>query len=186
MTQINCLIPKTLKTMARIRLKIPFAFAFFSAVFLVTTFTGLFANLALAQTVSLAPKPAACPNPDQVEPIHLYGLWRGEVEGSPKSASPTGSLTASQTVTLRFEKHPDLSGSVMGSIQRGNVKSQCAGDVDNGVLALEESNDGKSISATWTGQVVAGSCGKEISGTWNNFSNNTSHKFVLRKSAGWD
>lgn len=110
--------------------------------------------------------------------MHLYGLWRGEVDG-PVKASP-------QSVTVRFEKHPELSGSVMGSIQRGQVKSQCAGDVDNGVLALEESSDGKSISATWTGNVEVGSCGKQISGTWNNHSTNTSHKFVLRKTTGWD
>lgn len=148
----------------RIRLKIPLAIVFSS----------LYADLALAQTAVPGPKPAVCPNPQQVEPVHLYGLWRAEVEGM------------SSNIALRFEKNPELAGSVMGVVHRGNVKSQCAGDVDNGVFTLEESSDGKSISATWTGQVVAGSCGKEISGTWNNFSNNTSHKFVLRKSAGWD
>ena len=40
-------------------------------------------------------------------------------------------------------------------------------------------------TATWSGVVVEGSCGKEISGTWNNAISNTSHRFVLRKQPGW-
>ena len=36
------------------------------------------------------------------------------------------------------------------------------GDVDDGQLTLEESLDGKRISATWVGEVVEGSCAREI------------------------
>ncbi len=66
-----------------------------------------------------------------------------------------------------------------------------SGDVDAGELTLEESINGTNISATWIGQVVAGSCGKEIRGTWNNAPPSPSAPsaaptpFVLRKQVGW-
>jgi len=44
---------------------------------------------------------------------------------------------------------------------------QVVGDVDDGQLTLEESEDGKRISATWLGEVTEGRCGKEIRGTWS-------------------
>ena len=63
--------------------------------------------------------------------------------------------------------------------------AELSGDVDAGELTLEESINGTNISATWTGQVVDGSCGKEIHGTWNNATPPTTLPFVLRKQAGW-
>ena len=97
---------------------------------------------------------------------------------------------------MLFEKHPELAGSVSGAVNRNGVRSQCAGDVeDDGTFTLEESDNGQTISATWTGAVVDGSCGKEIKGTWikTNITSTaypatgqaTNHSFVLRKLPGW-
>ena len=122
--------------------------------------------------------PAACPTATEIDPVHLYGLWRAEFEGRPQGA------------TLLLEKHPELAGSVRGGVNRDGVQAQLAGDVDQGELTLEESLDGQHISATWLGTVVANSCGKEITGLWNNTSDPTlpgaaSYPFTLRKLPGW-
>lgn len=104
---------------------------------------------------------------------HLQGLWRAEL---PDQAS---------AALLRLGPHPELEGSVRGTVQRGADTAAITGDVHEGALALEESTDGTHISATWAGDVVDGSCGKEIRGTWNNVTPETSTPFVLRKQAGW-
>ena len=109
----------------------------------------------------------------QVSPLHLYGLWRAEFEG------------LSQGATLLFEKHRELTESISGTINRDGVKALLAGDVDDGELTLEESQDGQHISATWLGTVVGNSCGKEIRGTWNNASDSSSTPFILHKLPGW-
>ena len=100
------------------------------------------------------------------------------------------------TAVLQLGPHPELAQSVRGTVQRGSATAQLSGDVDAGELTLEESINGTNISATWIGQVVAGSCGKEIRGTWNNATPTPSapsapaipppaFTFVLRKQAGW-
>ncbi len=109
----------------------------------------------------------------EIGPRHLYGLWHAEFEGLPQGA------------TLLFEKHPELTDSVSGAINRDGVKALIAGDVDQGELTLEESLDGQRISATWLGTVVEKSCGREIRGTWNNAATAASYPFVLRKLPGW-
>ena len=73
-----------------------------------------------------------------------------------------------------------------GTVQRGGTTAQVSGDVDDGDLTLEESINGTNISATWTGRVVDGSCGKEIRGTWTQSTSPTHPSpFVLRKQASW-
>jgi hypothetical protein len=113
--------------------------------------------------------PSACPEPQDVSPLHLYGLWRAEFVGSAQGA------------TLLFEKHAEYAGSVSGGVNRDGDKALVAGDVDDGVFTLEESVDGHSISATWEGNVVEDSCGKEIRGTWRSADGSISYPFVLRK-----
>ena len=104
--------------------------------------------------------------------LHLQGHWRAELQAT--------------AATLQLRPHPELAHSVRGTVQRGGTKAQVSGDVDDGDLTLEESINGTNISATWTGRVVEGSCGKEIRGTWNNaHTPNTLQPFVLRKQAGW-
>lgn len=115
----------------------------------------------------------SCPEPDQVSPQHVYGLWRAEFAG------------LSQGATLLFEKHPDWAGSVSGAINRNGERARISADIEQGEFSLEESSDGVQVSAVWQGAVVPGSCGKEIRGTWNSSANRTLYPFVLSKLPGW-
>jgi ABC-type nitrate/sulfonate/bicarbonate transport system substrate-binding protein len=119
---------------------------------------------------------AACPAAADLTPAHLWGLWRVSFDGG-------GSAPA--TATVLFEKHPERTESVRGAVNRDSVQSLLAGDVDDGVLALDESDDGLQISATWSGNVVPISCGKEFTGLWRRAKDNTVRSFVLRKLPGW-
>lgn len=124
---------------------------------------------------------AACPTATDMDHQHLQGLWRAELPGIAPGAPPTSAM-------LQLGPHPELGQSVKGTVQRGGVTAQVSGDVDGGELTLEESINGTNISATWIGQVVDGSCGKEIRGTWNNAHptpTTPSAPFVLRKQAAW-
>ncbi len=119
---------------------------------------------------------AACPAPADMGPAHLWGLWRVSFEGG--GSAPT-------TATVLFEKHPERTESVRGAINRDSVQSLLAGDVDDGVLTLDESDDGLQIAATWSGNVADTSCGKEFTGIWRRSKDNTERSFVLRKLPGW-
>jgi hypothetical protein len=118
---------------------------------------------------------------------HLQGRWSAELESPASGPGPEAATTA----VLQLGPHPELSQSVRGTVQRGSTVAQTSGDVDEGTLTLEESMNGTNISATWMGQVVAGSCGKEIRGIWNNATPHPSAPpappipFVLRKQVGW-
>ncbi len=122
------------------------------------------APLALAQT-----PPAPCPAAADVSQVHLVGIWRAEFQGLWQGA------------TLLVEKHPEYEGSLSGGINRNGEKGLIAGDVEKGELTLEESADGKRISATFLGDIVEGSCGREIRGTWQAEDDSPPREFVLRK-----
>jgi len=112
---------------------------------------------------------AECPQAHEVTQAQLLGLWRAEFEGSWHGA------------TLLLEKHPEYADSFRGAINRDGEKASLAGDVVEGEFTLEESKDGLRIAATWLGDVVEGSCGREIRGTWKAESSPTERAFVLRK-----
>ena len=118
------------------------------------------------------PSVSACPTALEMDQQHLQGTWRAQLTGATASAN---------AVLLQLGPHPEYTGSVRGSVQRSATTSQITGDVHQGELALEESNDGQRISATWIGEVVDGRCGQEISGTWHGVSPATTIPFVLRK-----
>lgn len=129
----------------------------------------------LAQASQAAAQPAPCPAPHDLRAVHLYGAWRAE----------WGDQTTAAAATLQLQRHPELSDSVRGEVARDGVTALVAGDLDDGDLTLEESRDGQRISATWIGQVVADSCGKEIRGTWTDADTDTRRDFVLRRQGGW-
>ena len=122
--------------------------------------------LALAATGA-----AACPGAADLTAADLYGLWRAEVSGR-------------HAGTLLLEPNPRWPGSLTGTINRDGVKSQVAGDLDDGELTLEESADGTRISATWIGEPVPGSCGREFRGSWQAGEPGRPAGFVLRRADG--
>jgi hypothetical protein len=118
----------------------------------------------------------ACPAPEDITPLHLYGPWMAEVKVGDSPA---------EEIRVLFTKHPELAGSVSGTLERAGSRALIAGDVDHGEFTLEESLDGQRINATWLGQVTPTSCGKEITGTWTQENDTTVKTFVLRKQSGW-
>jgi hypothetical protein len=117
---------------------------------------------------------AACPEAAQVAQSHLLGLWRAEFEGLPRGA------------TLLLEKHPEDEGRLTGTINRDGARSQIAGEVEKGEFTMEESADGTRISGVWIGDVVPGSCGREIRGIWQEEKDPPRpYPFVLRKLPAW-
>ena len=111
----------------------------------------------------------ACPKASEVVQRHLLGLWRAEFEGSPQGA------------TLLLERHPEVPEGVTGAINRNGEKAQLSGEVDEGEFSLEESANGVNITAVWMGDVVEGSCGREIRGSWKAEGSARQLQFVLRK-----
>lgn len=121
----------------------------------------------LAACIALA-HAADCPPADEVSQAHLLGTWQANIEGA-----------APFTVTLA--KHPEFAETVRGHLERAGQHVELAGDVDDGKLTLEESVNGRNISATWLGEVVEGSCGREIRGTWQAEGTGEPRPFVLKK-----
>ena len=124
--------------------------------------------LLAAACTAAAAQPQRCPQPAEVAQADMVGLWRAEFDGLPGA-------------TLLLEKHREYEGSLSGGINRNGVQGLVAGDIDQGEFTLEESADGKRISATFLGDVVPGSCGREIRGTWQDEEDNPPRGFVLRK-----
>ena len=155
--------------MARSRTHLPrHAAALLTALFLIA----ISAYPTSASSQNDSKSSAACPAAVDMSHLHLQGHWRAELQAT--------------AATLQLGPHPELAHSVRGTVQRGGTTAQVSGDVDDGDLTLEESINGTNISATWTGRVVDGSCGKEIRGSWTqSTSPDTPQPFVLRKQASW-
>jgi hypothetical protein len=109
-----------------------------------------------------------CPPAADVSRAHLLGKWKAQIAG----AAP---------FTLQLAKDPEFAETVIGQVERDGERIAVAGDVDDGELTLEESRNGKNISATWLGDVVEGSCGREIRGMWKAEGAVLEHPFVLTK-----
>jgi hypothetical protein len=105
----------------------------------------------------------------------LFGAW------TVRFATPPAGLPA--TATMRLERHAEFSDSLAGVVLRelpraaskpapgGHAgKAELAGDLDGGLLLLDESSDNVSITGTWNGEMVEGSCGKIFRGTWKDTS----------------
>lgn len=126
--------------------------------------------------VSAQNKPqTACPLAQTMKAEQLHGLWA--VRFSPP---PTG-LPA--RATMRLERHAEFTESLAGTVSRelGAPKGAApaaghaaiaalAGDLEDGLLMLDESSDNISITGTWNGEMVEGSCGRMFRGTWKDTS----------------
>lgn len=105
----------------------------------------------------------------------LHGRW--EV----RFAQPPAGLPG--RAVLRLRRHAEFSESLAGTVSRvaGNsasvpglaghsAEAALAGDLDEGLLLLDESSDNISITGTWNGEMKAGSCGQVYQGHWKDTS----------------
>jgi hypothetical protein len=110
-----------------------------------------------------------CPQPADVAPAQLRGLWRAEFEGRGAAG------------TVLLEAHREYAESLAGAINRDGVQARVVADLENGEFTMEESSDGVRISSTWLGSLVDGSCGREIRGQRTGGWDGTV-RFVLRRA----
>ena len=112
--------------------------------------------------LSVPPKPAAsaldsnptCPDLARWGAPQLYGEWEFTLPA------------LGQRGRMRLRQHPDFAASLRGELDYGGTHSIASGDIEDGELNLDESRDGKSLYAFWTGRLVPAACGREITGTW--------------------
>ena len=123
-----------------------------------------------------SPVNPACPDLKRWGARQLYGTWSVELPG----------LDAGGTLLLR--QHPEFSASLRGEFDVAGQHSIASGDLEDGELNLDESRDGKSLFAFWTGQLVPAACGREIRGTWQQLPRAgepaRESTFVLRREGG--
>ena len=125
-------------------------------------------GLAVGASLCARAQESACPHASEVGQAHLLGRWHAEVEGDAPAL-------------LLLEKHAVYGASVSGTLERAGQRRSVAGDVDDGEFTLEESADGVRIAAAWLGEIVEGSCGREIRGQWVPDGEQAGRNFVLRK-----
>lgn len=105
----------------------------------------------------------------------LHGMW------AVRFSHPPAGLP--ERATLRLQRHAEFSESLAGSVSRdfgtaagtpaiaGHAAlAALAGDLDEGLLLLDESSDRVSITGTWNGEMQPGSCGRVFQGLWKDTS----------------
>lgn len=105
----------------------------------------------------------------------LFGRWTA------RFSNPPDGLPA--TADLLLQRHAEFSDSLAGNVRRtlgaaSNLQLQAghaaqaalAGDLEDGMLLLDESSDNISITGTWNAEMVKDSCGKAFIGVWKDTS----------------
>ncbi len=137
-------------------------------------------DLETSATATPAPRAVnpACPDLARWGAPQLYGRWELEL------------TDLGQRGRLLLRQHPEFSASLRGELDYGGQHAIASGDVEDGELNLDESRDGKSLYAFWTGQLVPARCGREIRGTWEQVPKAgqpaLKSPFVLRRVDGGD
>jgi len=107
-----------------------------------------------------------------MQAAQLYGQW------AVLFTNPPAGLPA--LATLQLTRHAEFSESLAGTVSRAPVgtagmlalhgQAALAGDLDEGMLLLDESSDKVSITGTWNGEMRPGSCGQVYEGHWKDTS----------------
>lgn len=116
----------------------------------------------------------ACPDLAQWPAARLHGLWLIELPD------------LGQQGQLLLRQHPEFRASLRGELLIDGQPSIASGDLEQGELNLDESRDGKSLYAFWTGQLQAEPCGQQIHGHWESLPKkgqaSRSSRFILRRA----
>ena len=120
-----------------------------------------------------------CPAPQAMKAEQLFGQWTA------RFTNPPDGLPA--TADLLLQRHAEFSDSLAGSVRRNlgaangspppaghAARAALAGDLEDGMLLLDESSDNISITGTWNAEMVKDSCGKVFSGVWKDTSKTAS------------
>ena len=112
-----------------------------------------------------------------MQATQLYGRWAVEF------AHPPAGMPAQ--ASLQLTRHAEFSESLAGTVSRtfsstagkplvdGHAaQAALAGDLDEGLLLLDESSDNVRITGTWNGEMKPGSCGRVYQGYWKDTSAN--------------
>lgn len=116
----------------------------------------------------------ACPDLADWGASALYGDWDFELPA------------VQQQGRMALSRHPEYGASLRGHLQYADgLASITSGDLAEGAFNLDESVDGKSYYAFWTGHLVPDSCGAEIRGVWQRLPQGEAPEmespFVLRR-----
>lgn len=132
---------------------------------------------------------AACLPPAQVDSPHLHGLWQVRLYDGPLPADARSPVTAAPVAqgTLLFERHPEHDDSLRGTLKLKDESSVhwLSGDLDEGELILDESDDGRRISAVWVAYPTAPGCGRELRGNRRLADDDRLQTLVLTRAPGW-
>ena len=114
----------------------------------------------------------SCPAARGMKADQLYGRW------AVRFTNPPTGLPERAVMLLR--RHAEFSESLAGTVSRelgragaptGHAaEAALAGDLEDGMLLLDESSDNISITGTWNGEMRPGSCGKVFEGQWKDTS----------------
>lgn len=135
---------------------------------------------------------APCPAPLEVSTAHLYGLWHVTFHDGALPPDDQADIhrQASARTTILFERHPEHDDSLRGAMKPiGNIQSPgtvwLSGDLEDGELILDESDNGQHISAVWVAHPSAQGCGKVFKGNRRLADSDTLQTFVMTKAASW-
>lgn len=125
-------------------------------------------------TVQNTPE-TACPPARSMKAEQLYGRWAVRFDAPPAGLP--------ERATMRLQRHAEFSESLAGTVSRDlgaaagtpaiaghAAEAALAGDLDEGMLLLDESSDRISITGTWNGEMQPGSCGRVYQGRWKDTS----------------
>lgn len=164
-----------------------------NAIFLVALYSHI--DWAMAQNDPQKGTQPVCAPASSLRAPQLYGVWQATF------TRPPAGLPARALVLL--EKHEEFSDSLAGIVSREGglpdtsatlaghaARAALAGDIEDGLLVLDESSNNISISGTWNGQVTEGSCGRQIKGVWRDTSasappDSPDVAFTLTRRSGW-
>lgn len=132
---------------------------------------------------------AACLSPGDVDSQHLHGLWQVRLFDGPLPDDTRQPVIRppSQQGTLLFERHPEHAESLRGTLKLKDTATirWLSGDLDEGELILDESDDGHRIAAVWVAYPTASGCGRELRGNRRSAEDDRLQTLVLTRAAGW-
>jgi hypothetical protein len=146
-------------------------------IFFIANYCLLASGEAQISSTNLSNTSTRCLSTSTLVAQDMYGNWVLELSAPIPSAS-------AQTAHLVFKQNPEFAESLAGEFSLGNERLEVFGDIEEGALDLEESANGKDISALWKGRIAEGSCGQAIIGTRRIVATQIEQSFVLRRM-GW-